>query len=149
MLGELDVALRSAPRSCATRIAGANFAIGVGDGLIVGRLHGAIATSSTRERRWFDSEGQELHHVLDPRTDRPAAGSIDSATVIAGDTATADALATALLVDPKPVLATVATLGLHALARDRDGSWWMTAGAPARGARGADTVLPWSTEAST
>jgi thiamine biosynthesis lipoprotein len=41
--------------------------------------------------------GRKLGHILDPRSGRPAAGVL-SATVLAPDAATADALATALYV---------------------------------------------------
>ena len=109
---------------------GADCAYGVGDGLAVDALHGAVATSSTGARRWRDASGRPLHHLLDPRTGQPTAGPLETATVIAADAATADALATALLAAPTPVLHALAALGAHALVRDHDGAWWITPGAP-------------------
>lgn len=59
---------------------------------------GALATSGHYER--FVTIGQKKYsHILDPRTGRPAE-QIASATVIADDCATADALATILCVLP-------------------------------------------------
>jgi len=108
--------------------------IGVGDGLVVPTSAGAIATSSTRRRRWRDPAGRERHHILDPRAGLPSATTLDVATVIAPDTATADALATALLSGPPNALARLMpdlqALGAHALVCDREGRWWMTPHAP-------------------
>lgn len=58
---------------------------------------GAVATSGSYLRgHWIG--GQRYDHVIDPRSGRPAAAGVASATVIAADTATADAWATALVV---------------------------------------------------
>ena len=112
------------------RGAGCPWPVGVGDGLAVDAAHAAVATSSTLRRRWRDALDRPLHHVLDPRTGSPAAGPIDVATAIAPDAATADALATALLVDAPGLLPRLAALGAHALLRDTSGAWWATPGAP-------------------
>ncbi len=56
----------------------------------------AIATSGTYERG-YRVGGRYFSHLLDPRTGLPAAGA-SSATVIAADSVTANALATALCV---------------------------------------------------
>jgi thiamine biosynthesis lipoprotein len=56
----------------------------------------ALGTSGSGTQ-FFVDRGQKLGHILDPRTGRPATGVL-SATVIAPDAATADALATALYV---------------------------------------------------
>jgi len=56
----------------------------------------ALATSGA-SRQYFESGGQRFGHVLDPRTGWPA-DTLASATVLARDAATADALATALFV---------------------------------------------------
>ena len=57
---------------------------------------GAVATSTTERRRWTVG-GDRCHHVIDPRTGRPADGSARTATVVAGDAWWAEALATQLL----------------------------------------------------
>jgi thiamine biosynthesis lipoprotein len=57
-----------------------------------------VATSGDYER-FFEVEGKRYHHILDPRTGRPAEGCM-SATVVAPDAALADALATSLCILP-------------------------------------------------
>jgi len=56
----------------------------------------ALGTSGSGTQ-FFVDRGRKIGHILDPRTGRPAAGVL-SATVLAPDAATADALATALYV---------------------------------------------------
>ena len=67
----------------------------------------AIATSTVAHRRWrFGDRGQ--HHLIDPRTGRPARSGILAATVIARSVAQAETLAkAALLLGP--------TAGVHFL----------------------------------
>jgi thiamine biosynthesis lipoprotein len=60
-------------------------------------LYGAIATSSTQGRRWLAS-GEQMHHILDPRSCRPAERVWRTATVAAGTCAQANALSTAALI---------------------------------------------------
>ncbi len=57
----------------------------------------AVLTTSGDYERFFDLDGQRMHHILDPRTGRPGRGA-SSATVVSTDGAVADGLATALLV---------------------------------------------------
>ncbi len=56
-----------------------------------------IATSGVYER-FFEADGVRYHHILDPKTRRPADSGIVSATVICENGAWADALATAVCV---------------------------------------------------
>ncbi len=56
----------------------------------------AMVTSGDYER-FVELDGERVHHVIDPRTGRPASG-VASATVVADSAERADALATALLV---------------------------------------------------
>ena len=55
----------------------------------------AIATSRDYER-FFDHEGRRYHHILDPLTAEPVAGTRRSLTVGAWNCMAADAAATAL-----------------------------------------------------
>lgn len=55
---------------------------------------GAAATSSTLGRRW----GKGLHHIIDPRTGRPAASGLVAATVFADTAVRADVLAKACII---------------------------------------------------
>ncbi len=58
---------------------------------------GAVATSTTVKRRWSQA-GQERHHLIDPRTRKPAQTSWVSVTVIADHAAKAEVVAKALLI---------------------------------------------------
>ncbi len=59
--------------------------------------NGAVGTSGAGEQ-FFEINGQRYGHLLDPRTGWPAASGLLSATVVTGDAANADALATAFFV---------------------------------------------------
>lgn len=130
------------------RGAGHAIPVGVGADLVIDTHAGAIATSSTLKRRWPASQplpghldrsyfksnnfysDHYFHHIIDPLTGLPSLSSVVMATVLAPDTATADALATALIVNPEAVLTRLAALSAHALVRDREGRWWMSPEAP-------------------
>jgi thiamine biosynthesis lipoprotein len=58
---------------------------------------GALATSSRSRRRWI-VDGREAHHIIDPRTLRPAITPVVSASVIAETAAEAEAGAKAVLI---------------------------------------------------
>jgi FAD:protein FMN transferase len=61
---------------------------------------GAAATSSTRHRRW-PAAGAVMHHLIDPRTGRPADTGLSEVSVIAATALEAEVLAkTALLLGP-------------------------------------------------
>ena len=55
----------------------------------------AVATSSTRLRRWT-AGGVAAHHLIDPRTGRPGGGGLAAVTVVADDPARAEVLTKAL-----------------------------------------------------
>lgn len=58
---------------------------------------GGVATSTITKRRW-QKDGQEFHHLIDPRTGLPAQAFWVSVTAIAPHTAQAEVLAKALLI---------------------------------------------------
>lgn len=70
----------------------------------------ALGTSGSGTQ-FFVDRGHKLGHILDPRTGRPAAAGVISATVIAPEAADADALSTALYVLGPEGLAGVAPAG--------------------------------------
>lgn len=57
----------------------------------------SLATSGNY-RKFIELDGRRYGHTIDPRSGRPAMNALLSATIIADDCATADALATAMLV---------------------------------------------------
>ena len=60
-------------------------------------VEGGVATSSRTKRRWVH-EGVAKHHVIDPRTGRPAETDLLAVTVVAGATWWAEVLAKAALI---------------------------------------------------
>jgi thiamine biosynthesis lipoprotein len=82
---------------------------------------GAIATSSTRSRRWR-SGGRELHHVIDPATSQPVAPVWRCVTVAARDCVTANTHTTAALVRGVEAVAALRRCGLPARLIGADGS---------------------------
>ncbi len=107
-------------------VRGGEWPIGVSDDLVVTLRGGAIATSSTRARRWCSSSGRWFHHVVNPRTGLSAESPVDTVTVVAPDATTADVLATAALVDPSGQMPRLSSRGYQAAMRDRSGAWYTT-----------------------
>jgi FAD:protein FMN transferase len=68
-----------------------------GPGPVVAVNEGGLATSGTHVRRWTTSGG-EVHHILDPRTARPATTPWRTVTVAAESCVLANAASTAAIV---------------------------------------------------
>jgi thiamine biosynthesis lipoprotein len=94
---------------------------------------GAVSTSGDYER-YFEVDGRRYHHILDPRTLRPARDAV-SVTVLAPDGTLADGLATALFVmgvrDGRALAEGMQ--GVEALFVAPDGAVTATAGWPGEG----------------
>jgi len=98
------------------------WSVGIAHPRSPGRLYGALeldrgaVVTSGDYQKYFTREGVRYHHILDPRTGRPARKSV-AVTVIAPDATRADALATGLFVmGPEDGLALVESLpGVEAL----------------------------------
>jgi len=72
-------------------------AVPIGDSKItVGLAHGGLATSGVDRRRW-QREGTECHHIIDPATGLPAVTDLLRVTVVAASAREAEILATSLL----------------------------------------------------
>ena len=94
----------------------------------IARLSDAgCATSSTSARRW-SHEGRAVHHLIDPRTDRPAEGGLSAVTVVGPDTAAAEVWSKVLLLHGRAGIGAAARAqGLTALWVDEDGAVEMSA----------------------
>ena len=101
------------------------WAVGVGDDLAIRLADAAVCTSSTQRRRWVTPAGA-AHHIIDPARGQSAVEVVTSVAVIAADTATADALATAVIASPA-ALGAAGPLGAEVLLQ-RNGAWEMTPG---------------------
>ncbi len=73
------------------RTPGAQLAVFVLPGSPLGARYG-LATSGISVHRWAGPDG-ERHHLIDPRTGRPAATDVVQATVLAGSARAAEAWA--------------------------------------------------------
>jgi thiamine biosynthesis lipoprotein len=99
----------------------------------------AVATSGDYQR-YFMYGGQRYHHLLDPRDGRPARRS-RSATVVAGTTEEADALATAVFVaGPEAGIALLERLpGVEGMVVGADGTMTASSGYAALSSPPAET----------
>lgn len=92
---------------------------------------GSLSTSADNES-FFVVDGVRYHHVLDPRTGRPATG-LRSATVLHPDATLADALSTAALaLEPARALAVVHAAGGEAILVDARGGLVVSPGLAGR-----------------
>jgi FAD:protein FMN transferase len=71
-----------------------------GESLTVGITHGGLATSGRDRRRWI-RDGEERHHLIDPRTMKPARGGPISITVTAPTATEAEVAAKTLFLAGK------------------------------------------------
>lgn len=90
---------------------------------------GAVATSSTVRRTWHRG-GEELHHIVNPRTGRPAEPVWRSVTVAGPTCVAANAAATATIVKARSGLAWLTGQGLPARLVDRRGAIHLCGGWP-------------------
>lgn len=82
----------------------------------------AVATSTTQRRRWR-RHGRWQHHLIDPRTGRPATSDLDQVTVVAPSAVEADVFAkTALILGREEGTEWLARRALPALLVGRDGA---------------------------
>ena len=89
----------------------------------------AVATSALTKRRW-QQNGQERHHLIDPRTQRPATSDWLSVTVIAASPAEAEVYAKAILIGGTREANRLTGLdeGIEFIAVDPHGKLWGSKG---------------------
>jgi thiamine biosynthesis lipoprotein len=97
------------------------------------RIHGgALATSSTSVRRWTRGD-EQLHHVIDPATGRPAAVVWRTVSVAAATCVDANTAATAAIIRGRRSPAWLGSLGLPARLVRPDGTLVRVGGWPGPG----------------
>lgn len=96
----------------------------------------ALATSSTQKRRWRRG-GQPMHHILDPRTGRPAEPVWRTVSVAATSCWAANTLSTAAIVRGADAVAWLSGLGADARLVASDGAVLTLGGWPAEFTAGA------------
>lgn len=102
---------------------------GAPQGQLVRLAAGALATSSVTCRQWRRG-GQPMHHIIDPRTGRPAAGPWRTVSVAAASCAEANAAAAAAIVAGGDAPEWLAAAGLPARLVDHGGAVRLTGGWP-------------------
>jgi thiamine biosynthesis lipoprotein len=75
-------------------VRGGTWPVGVTDDVTLELRRGAMATSGRDRRRWL-AAGEELHHLIDPATGKPAQGEFLRVTVVAESATAAEVLAKA------------------------------------------------------
>lgn len=88
----------------------------------------SVVTSAGYER-YFTYQGKQYHHIFDPYTGYPAESGLQSVTVVAGDTALADALSTAIFVGGKDRgFQWAKEFGVEVVMVDKEKHIWITEG---------------------
>ena len=88
---------------------------------VIAIREGGLATSSTSARRW-QRGGEIMHHIVDPRTGRPAEDVWRTVSVAAGSALDANIASTAAIIRGRRATSWLAQLGLPARLVARDGS---------------------------
>lgn len=87
-----------------------------------GALRGALATSTTRKRRWTTAAGGEAHHLIDPRTGLPAVSQFVQVSCWAAEAWRAEVWAKAVLIGGGVMGEMAAAAGVRSLALDAGGA---------------------------
>jgi thiamine biosynthesis lipoprotein len=89
-----------------------------------GTLRGALATSTTRKRRWKIDSAAEAHHIIDPRTGLPAATPLSQVSVWAPETWRAECWAKAVVTGGERTALRACREGFVVLSVPSDGPRW-------------------------
>lgn len=127
--GDLSVAGKPPAGGWAVRVTDDHAAGHLAPGQTVSITSGGLATSSTTVRRWT-ADGRRLHHILDPRTGRPAPEVWRTVSVAAASCVDANAASTASVVRGRPAPDWLAQIGLPARLVDGSGRVVTVAGWP-------------------
>jgi FAD:protein FMN transferase len=98
-------------------------------GPVVAIFDGGLATSSTASRSWRRG-GQDLHHILDPGSGRPAISCWASASVAAASCVDANTASTAAIIRSVAATSWLTSLGMPARLVRADGAVFTTGGWP-------------------
>jgi thiamine biosynthesis lipoprotein len=128
--GDLAVAGPSPGRGWPVRVTDSHASAPDADGQTVLVESGGLATSSTTVRRWARG-GQELHHVVDPRTGRPADEVWRTVSVAAASCVDANIASTAAIIRGAAAPAWLESLDLPARLVLPEGSVVRVGGWPA------------------
>lgn len=94
---------------------------------VIAATGGGVATSSTAVRHWIGPDGAAVHHLIDPRSGRPADSGLLAVTVHHADPAWAEVWSKALFVGGREVIGPEArSRGLAAWWVESDGSLHLT-----------------------
>ena len=102
---------------------------------------GGLATSSTLVRRWRRG-GEQMHHIIDPATGRPAETCWRTVSVAAGDCTDANVASTTALLLGEGAPAWLCELGLPARLVEHDGTVVAAADWPAETSAAAAEAMP-------
>ena len=130
--GDIAVAGEVPPGGWSIRVleaAGGRLAPTQGPVGVIAMGAGGLATSSTTARRW-QRGGDLMHHILDPRTGRPADSEWRTVSVAAGSALDANIASTAAIIRGKSATRWLARLGLPSRLVAVDGSVTTLAGWP-------------------
>jgi thiamine biosynthesis lipoprotein len=86
-----------------------------------GWVQGGIATSTVMKRRWKTAGGGEAHHLIDPRTGRPATSGFAQVTARAEECWIAEVWAKAVLIGGAETQQRAETLGVATIAFEANG----------------------------
>ena len=125
--GDISVAGAAPPGGWAIRLADDHASTPDGPGPAIAIKRGGLATSSTTTRRWRTANG-ELHHVVDPRTGRPARTPWRTVTVAAATCVDANTASTTALVLGEEAVEWLEARGLPARIVATDGATVRTGG---------------------
>ena len=125
--GDISVAGAAPPSGWSIRLADHHASPPDGPGPAVAVKSGGLATSSIAARRWRTASG-ELHHVVDPRTGRPARTPWRTVTVAAATCVDSNIASTTALVLGDAAVEWLDSRGLPARIVTADGSTVCTGG---------------------